>query len=435
MLQYYCGPISNLNLLSKTKGMNDTTQTSSSSSFHLNDIVNVCYDEEWNIDNNNVSKPSVQSSSSSTATTFPITTSTDIIATTAVTTTSVAASTKLYSYYARCYVAGGASSCIRWVLNPLDLIKTRMQVYSTSPTSSSCSPIPTYCHVGNHQQRHYATAAASNTSKNAEYSNVLRGFRTIVNESGFRGLYQGLGPNAIAYALQTSIKYGTYELLKDQVLPQALSTDYCMSHKSLIYVASAAIAEGIADIFMCPFEMIKVKMQTATISTSKSSSFPSGSTIKAFQYMIQHRHEYGFPFGSLLPLWFRQVPGTIVNFYTYEHTTQYLYKNYFGTMNNNDTDEVSLSSLNNNTKRLLVTIMSGYTAGFCSSIISHPADTIVSLMNQTKYRNTSIYNIIKQYGIKSLLTKGLGPRIFINSNVICCQWALYDTFKRILINE
>jgi solute carrier family 25 (mitochondrial phosphate transporter), member 3 len=424
MLQYYCSHIGHIRI--PKDGIGTQPKLSLSSSFHLKDIVDACYDEEWNnIDHRQGSKPSSQ-------TPFQLTDIADhsfvtslqqhqssaanVLATATAVATAKSSTTKLYSYYVTCYVAGGASSCIRWVLNPFDLIKTRMQVHDSNNSMASVS-IKTHQHMSHRN------------------SNVMRSFRSILNESGFRGLYQGLGPNAIAYILQTSIKYGTYELFKDSLMA---SPSYNSFNPSVIYVASAATAEMIADVFMCPFEMIKVKIQTATLNNvtnqhlpnNPNKLYPTSSTLDALKYMIKNRHEYGFPFGSLLPIWLRQVPGTIVNFYTYEHTTQYLYKNIFVSAD----ERSSLTPIShNNASRFLVTIISGYTAGFCSTIISHPADSIISLMNQTKYRHFKIAEIVRQVGIVPLMTKGLAPRIFINSNVICCQWALYDTFKRLLL--
>ena len=334
----------------------------------------------------------------------------------------VASSSSFYSYYFSCYVAGGASSSIRWLMNPLELVKTRMQI----------------------------------NPSNKQYSTFVTGLRTILNENGVHGLFQGLGPTAIAYMLQTSIKYGTYEVFKDIVIPGAVSDEYYQTHKGLVYVTAAASAEAIADIFMCPFEMLKVKMQSSAnvataagsiITANATQSPPSVSkvtfpikptTIQGLLHMMKYRDLYQFPFGSLGPLWMRQIPGTIVNFYTFENTSQYLHNTVLPYLHGPEDD----MDYNNGMKlvksdypmatQVLVTLVSGYTAGFFASIVSHPADTIITLTNQNQYKNLSILKIIEKVGIRNIATKGLGPRMLVTSNIICFQWFLYDTFKTMM---
>lgn len=326
-------------------------------------------------------------------------------------TSSVAKQNVAY-YYASCYAAGGASSCIRWLMNPLDLVKTRMQVDT--------------------QQR---------------YPNLYTGLRIIMNENGVKGLFQGLGPTAIAYMFQTSIKYGTYEYLKGSVIPHAVSDDFCQKHSGLVYVSAAACAEIVADVFMCPWEMLKVKVQTAGVvapafvaakGSVSTMAFPTTSTFGGLKHMIQYHKEYKFPFGSLGPLMFRQVPSTIVNFYIFENVSNLIYNKILSRSTDQrqarQTGSLAKSDHSMGTQ-LSVTVISGYIAGFVSTLISHPADSLVSLMNQPKYRSASIWQIIQDVGFVKLATNGLVPRILVTGQIICTQWFLYDLFKNLLLGK
>lgn len=293
----------------------------------------------------------------------------------------------IYSYYASCYAAGAASSCIRLVMNPLDLVKTRMQVDTTR-----------------------------------QYTTVLAGLQLIVKQDGLAGLFHGVGPTAMSYMVQTGMKYGTYELFKDIILPETFGKDFCHNNKDLVYIAAAASAEAIADVFMCPWEMLKIKVQTSALLTGSCVS-PSN-TWETLRHMIRYRKEYNFPFGALGPLWMRQIPGTIANFYTFETTSQLIYKQILPQQKFINEDSFATKSF--------VTLISGYTAGFFSSVISHPADSLVSLRSQLQYQHLTIQQIIQSVGIVRLATHGLGPRIFVTGNIICFQWILYDSFKSIL---
>ena len=80
---------------------------------------------------------------------------------------------------------------------------------------------------------------------------------------------------------------------------EELSTNY----KPLIWLAGSASAEVFADIALCPLEMTKVKIQTSPTGT-----FPTAFGA-ALSEMSKTKVETRYPFGSLVPLWSRQVSG------------------------------------------------------------------------------------------------------------------------------
>jgi solute carrier family 25 phosphate transporter 3 len=95
-------------------------------------------------------------------------------------------------------------------------------------------------------------------------------------------------------------KYGLYEVFKDayqNLAGEELSNNY----KPAIWLAGSASAEIFADIALCPLEMAKVKIQT-----SPSGTFPIAFGT-AMKEMSRTSAETRFPFGSLVPLWSRQV--------------------------------------------------------------------------------------------------------------------------------
>lgn len=292
------------------------------------------------------------------------------------------------SYYAACYAAGACSSSIRWILTPLDVVKVRMQTVGATSRSET----------------------------------VWQSYRAVRQSHGYTGLFRGLSPTAVAYGLQTSIKYGTYEVLKDTTNSSSTATTCTDTNKSNTtassYLLAAATAELIADVFMCPFETIKVKMQT-------DPTFPR-TILPALRLLLETQ---GTLFASLVPIVCRQVPSTCVNFVVFEQAASFLYEHAAGWLskvenknNNNNKENYTLS------QQLGVTVAAGYAAGICSSIVSHPADSIVSLMGTTK-KSASPLQIFRQYGMRQLLFKGLGPRIVVNSNIISFQWLLYNGCK------
>lgn len=242
--------------------------------------------------------------------------------------------------------------------------------------------------------------------------------QSVVRQDGVVGLFRGLGPTAVAYGIQTSTKYGLYEVLKDQYTRVAMewtgqSQEHVHQHyRGLVYMAASGTAEAMADVLMCPAEMLKVKVQT-----SENTRLSTGAALRT---MMQNHQQYRFPFGALVPLWGRQIPGTITNFYVFENAVSAIY--HYGLQR----PKHEFSS----TQQLGVTMCAGYIAGFCATIISHPADMLVSLM--PRYPGQSAWRIAREIGWYNLTTRGLAPRVLVTANVICFQWFLYDSFKSMM---
>lgn len=74
---------------------------------------------------------------------------------------------------------------------------------------------------------------------------------------------------------------------------------------------------------------------------------------------------------GLPPLWMRQIPYTMMKFACFERTVEALYK-YVVPKPRNDCSK---------SEQLVVTFAAGYIAGVFCAIVSHPADTVVSKLN------------------------------------------------------
>lgn len=128
----------------------------------------------------------------------------------------------------------------------------------------------------------------------------MSGFSTIVKEEGRSGLWKGFGPTFVGYSLQGMFKYGLYEVFKDYYSNLA-GEENASKYKPLIWLVGSASAEVFADIALCPLEMTKVKIQTSPAGTFPVPMFA------ALREMSKQKVETRYPFGSLVPLWSRQV--------------------------------------------------------------------------------------------------------------------------------
>jgi len=79
----------------------------------------------------------------------------------------------------------------------------------------------------------------------------------------------------------------------------------------------------------------------------------------------------------------------------------------------------------------MVTFMSGYIAGVFCAVVSHPADTMVSILNKRAGGGSAVSQVKEIYGEIGFggLWKGLGTRIFMVGTLTCLQWVIYDSFK------
>lgn len=87
----------------------------------------------------------------------------------------------------------------------------------------------------------------------------------------------------------------------------------------------------------------------------------------------------------------------------------------------------------NKLQQLGVTFAAGYWAGIFCAIVSHPADTIVSKLNNVKRAEgegafVAIKSIARDLGFGGIW-RGLGARIVMIGTLTALQWFIYDTFK------
>lgn len=111
----------------------------------------------------------------------------------------------------------------------------------------------------------------------------------------------------------------------------------------------------------------------------------------------------------------------MVKFSTFEKTVQFVYKNIM---------TAPKESYSKSTQ-LMITFLSGYWAGIFCAIVSHPADTMVSILNKRDSNaptGQQVKEIYSEIGFKGLWN-GLGARIIMVGTLTGLQWWIYDSFK------
>ncbi|KAK1125814.1 hypothetical protein K0M31_005356 [Melipona bicolor] len=267
---------------------------------------------------------------------------------------------------------GGILSCgiTHTMVTPLDLVKCRIQV---------------------------------NPEK---YKSVFNGFKVTLAEDGTRGLVKGWAPTFFGYSIQGMFKFGLYEVFKvyySAFVGEEVSYEY----RTTLYLVSSASAEFFADIGLAPLEASKVKIQTTP---------GFANTLREAMPKIYGEEGLGGFYKGLVPLWLRQIPYTMMKFACFERTVELLYKYVVPKPRQECTKG----------EQLVVTFAAGYIAGVFCAIVSHPADSVVSKLNQEK--GASAVDVLKKMGFVGVW-KGLGPRIIMIGTLTAAQWFIYDAVK------
>lgn len=187
------------------------------------------------------------------------------------------------------------------------------------------------------------------------YTSNLSAWRQIFAKEGLRGVFFGWSPTFVGYSFQGAGKYGFYEVCKylygEKWFPNA--------NKTVVYLGASASAEFLADIALCPWEAVKVRMQTTLP--------PYAANMREGVSKVVAQEGVAGLYKGLVPLWGRQIPYTMVKFATFEKAVEQIYK-YLG----------KPKESYNGLQQTGVSFLGGYIAGVGCAVVSHPAGTSLS---------------------------------------------------------
>ncbi|KAB8272785.1 mitochondrial carrier domain-containing protein [Aspergillus minisclerotigenes] len=239
------------------------------------------------------------------------------------------------------------------------------------------------------------------------YTSNISAWRSIFAKEGLRGVFFGWSPTFIGYSFQGAGKYGFYEYFKylygDQMFPNM--------NRTVVYLGASASAEFLADMALCPFEAIKVRMQTTLP--------PYAQTMREGWSKIVAQEGFGGLYKGLYPLWARQIPYTMTKFATFEETVNAIYKTL-------GKPKESCSGL----QQTGISFLGGYIAGIFCAIVSHPADVMVSKLNADRQAGESAMKAVSRiYGNIGFsgLWNGLPVRIVMLGTLTGFQWLIFNS--------
>lgn len=283
------------------------------------------------------------------------------------------------SYYLKGGLAGGlCCSITHSAVCPVDVVKTRMQL----------DPV--------------------------KYNKgMIGGFRQVIAEEGIGALSTGIGPTAAGYMLQGFFKFGGVEFFKINAV-KSMGEERAWNARTGIYLGSAAAAEFIADIFLCPLEATRIRL----VSDPK---FAPGLISAIPKIIAADGIVKGF-YSGFGPILFKQIPYTMAKFAVQGKAQEAICSS----------SNIDLKTASEGTK-LATALTSGVIAGVAAAIISHPADTLLSLINKSPTAGgtggipSRLINLAKEAGFQKLCLNGLGARCIMIGTLTAGQFAIFDT--------
>jgi len=188
-------------------------------------------------------------------------------------------------------------------------------------------------------------------------------------------------------------------------------------YRDLVYLFASASAEVIADIGLCPFEAVKVRIQTNPhYARGLLDGLPKFYASEGISSL----------YAGLGPLWARQVPYTVIKFMAFERIAEAIYKRL-----PKPKSEMSQA------EQMMVIFTAGYIAGILCGAVSHPADTMVSKINKLKMEGSLMTKMRVIYSGTATspgigfagLWAGFAPRVVMIGTLTGLQWFIYGSFK------
>ena len=286
-------------------------------------------------------------------------------------------------YYLKGALSGGICCGItHGALTPVDVVKTRMQL-----------------------------------SPEIYNDGMVGGFRKVIAAEGAGALLTGLAPTAVGYFIQGGFKFGGVEIFK-VMFAKNLGDEGAWNNKNGIYLASSAMAEFIADVFLCPLEACRIRLVSEP-------TFADSLAGTAKRLVAENGVVGGF-YSGFVPMCFKQIPYTMAKFAVQGAVADAMYAS-----TGLDPSKASAGS------KMQIALSSGTIAGVAAAIISHPADSLLSKINKKGAGGSGgmvsrMSNIVAETGVMKLCTTGLGARCVMIGTLTAGQFAIFDSVMDVL---
>eukprot|EP00751_Fragilariopsis_kerguelensis_P002179 CAMPEP_0170826136 /NCGR_PEP_ID=MMETSP0733-20121128/46416_1 /TAXON_ID=186038 /ORGANISM="Fragilariopsis kerguelensis, Strain L26-C5" /LENGTH=798 /DNA_ID=CAMNT_0011189911 /DNA_START=388 /DNA_END=2784 /DNA_ORIENTATION=+ len=268
------------------------------------------------------------------------------------------------------FVLSGAicASGVHLALTPLDVVKTKVQIYPE------------------------------------RYPKILPSFQSVWKDEGPSTFFTGWLPTVGGHFFAGGVLYATTEVIR-RSLTDAAGVNAISLEVPIILIA-ASIASATAAILYCPFDAVRIR--------SVAQPSYGENAIEIVSRMVK---EEGIEvLTDAIPVFVaKQVPYAAVKFTIFDLTTEYLYEIYPLAQ-----EDLTLS--------LGISLIGGVLAGIAAAAVSNPADAVISELKKAKSDQSpqEAFQVLLDRGGIPALFKGLSIRMILYSLTAAFQFLIYD---------
>lgn len=249
------------------------------------------------------------------------------------------------------------------------------------------------------------------------YSNIIEGTMSIAKNEGIQGFTLGGEATIAGYFWYGLSVYPSYTFSKWYLSHELLTPAYATAHAGAIALAAGAIAAVIASFGLTPLEACRIR------TVAEPEIYRDIGLKGTLKVVAEEDATMGWKslYAGLPSLMIRQVIFGSVKFLAFEKATEAFF--------------ITWPFLRDATVTTLgVTLVAGALSGALSSVVSQPADSVLTYVSKNKsgsFGFSSVTDMIEKEGAGSLF-RGLGSRCIWASAIISGQFFLYDIFRTAL---
>lgn len=248
------------------------------------------------------------------------------------------------------------------------------------------------------------------------YGSIFDGAMTIATDEGMGALFLGLQATIVGYLWYGLSVYPTYAYLKRYIGEDVLSSAYAVAYSNDVALVAGALASVIASIGLTPTEACRIR------TVAQPEKYRNMGLLGTLSVIVNENPELGWKnlYAGLPSLMTRQVIFGSVKFITFERASDIIFTQW---------PELRIHTCS----ALGVSLVAGGIAGVLSSIVSQPADSVLTFVaKRSSISRLGILDgaamMVQEEGLGSLF-RGLGSRSIWAGCIIAGQFLLYDVFR------
>lgn len=292
-------------------------------------------------------------------------------------------------YLSTLFAGVGSGALSSFICAPLDLIRTRMQVWGDIQQQQQQQQQNSMKN-GHDAQQHGKNSKLYRNRAIPSIGSPSEAFRAILKKEGPRGMFRGLGATLVTVPLFWGVYFPLYDEMKDFLIHRQSFLDANAYHPGVIHCLSAIATGAFADVICNPFFVVRTRLQTQALHElteesllqKKSNQMKQTSRVSMLQMARLLKQEHG------LPVFWRGMTANLiglshcaVQFPTYEFLKGYLRDRRFEKQQSSHFVPIAAHSNNSNADNTVTELLiaSGL-AKMTASLLSYPHEVLRSRM-------------------------------------------------------